>query len=75
MLKVKISMGSTYCGCPSEEVEIEYDGTEDEFNKDHYMSTEILNMIFNNEFPHYFMDMECEEFEDDDEEEEEDIEE
>lgn len=69
MAKVRITMGTTYCGCRSEEVEFEYDGTEDEFNADHQASTDILNMIFNYEFPHYFMDID---FIEDDEEEEED---
>ena len=54
MLKVKIRMGTTYCGCPAEEIEYEYDGTEKEFDNDHQESTEILNRIFNGEFGHYF---------------------
>ena len=54
-------MGTTYCGCPSEEIEFDYNGTEEEFNKDHKASTDILNMIFNGDFPHYFLDIECEE--------------
>ena len=61
MAKVKITVGTTYCGCPSEEIEFEYDGTEKDFNLDHQISTEILNMIFNYEFPHYFMDIDFEE--------------
>lgn len=65
MAKVRIIMGTTYIGCPSEEIEFEYDGTEKEFNADHQISTEILNMIFNYEFPHYFMDIDFEEDEDD----------
>ena len=64
MLKVKISMGTTYCGCRSEEVEIEYDGTRKEFDRDDRMSTEILNIILNHEFPHYFLEIDCEEIED-----------
>ena len=44
-----------------EEIEFEYDGTEKDFNLDHRISTEILNMIFNCEFPHYFMDIDFEE--------------
>ena len=61
MAKVKITVGTTYCGCPSEEIEFDYDGTEKDFNIDHRISTEILNMIFNCEFPHYFMDIDFEE--------------
>lgn len=63
MLKVKIRMGTTYCGCPAEEIEYEYDGTEKEFYNDHQESTEILNRIFNGEFGHYFLDIETEEIE------------
>lgn len=69
MLKVKVSMGTTYCGCPTEKIEYEYYGTEKEFNADHQASTDILNMVFNNEFPHYFLDIETEEVPDDDEDE------
>lgn len=58
MAKVKITVGSTYVGCPSETVELEYDGTEQEFNKDHRFSTEILNMLTCSGFGHYFMDYE-----------------
>lgn len=61
MSKVKLTMGSYYCGCPSEEIEFEYYGTEEEFNADHQISTEILNMIFNGDFSHYFMDIDFEE--------------
>lgn len=53
-MKVRLTMGTSYCCCPSETVEIDYDGTEEEFDKDDSMSTEILNMIFGGEFPHYF---------------------
>ena len=61
MAKVKITVGTTYCGCPSEEIEFDYDGTEKDFNIDDQISTEILNMILNYEFPHYFMDIDFEE--------------
>ena len=71
MSKVKITMGTTYCNCPSEEIEFEYYGTEKEFNADHQISTEILNMIFNDDFPHYFMDIDFEETEEEEEEEDE----
>ena len=66
MLKVKITMGTGYCGCPSETQEIEYDGTEKEFNKDDALSTEILNMIFNGDFSPYFLDIETEEINEED---------
>lgn len=69
MGKVRITMGTTYCGCPSEEIEFEYYGTEEDFNTDHKISTEILNMIFNRDFPHYFLDID---FEEDEEENEDD---
>lgn len=67
MLKVKISMGTTYVGCPTEEIEFEYDGTLAEFDRDDAMSTEILNKIFNYEFPHYFLEIDTEEIEEGDE--------
>ena len=70
MSKVKITIGTTYCNCPSEEIEFEYCGTEKEFNADHQISTEILNMIFNDDFPHYFMDIDFEETEEEEEEDE-----
>lgn len=63
MLKIKISMGSTYIGCPTETVEFDYYGTIKEFNRDHEISTEILNLIFNHEFPHYFLEIDTEEIE------------
>lgn len=63
MSKVRITVGATYCGVPSEEIEFEYDGTKRDFNFDHQISTEILNMIFNGEFPHYYMDIDFEESE------------
>ena len=61
MLKVKIRMGTSYSGCPAEEREIEYDGTEKEFENDHVISTEILNMLSCGEFGHYFLDIDTEE--------------
>lgn len=69
MSKIILTMGTTYCGCPSEEVEIEYYGTERDFDRDHEASTEILNAIFS-EFPHYFLEIEFVEEEEDDDEEE-----
>lgn len=54
-MKVRVNLGTTYCGCPSETV---YFDVEDAkyFDSDDF-STEILNAIFNSEFPHYFMDI------------------
>lgn len=69
MSKVRVTMGSTYCRCPSEEIEFEYDGTESDFNRDHIVSTDILNMILNGDFEHYFLDID---FIEGDEEEEND---
>lgn len=54
-MKVKITIGTTYCGCPSESFEIECDSIEDFETNDAY-STEILNAICNCETPHYFID-------------------
>lgn len=65
MLKVKVSMGTTYVGCPTETVEFDYYGTTKQFNRDHEVSTEILNLIFNREFPHYFLEIDTEEIEED----------
>lgn len=68
MSKVILTMGTGYLGCPSETIEIDYYGTEREFDRDHEASTEILNAILNGEFPHYFLEYEFVE-EDEDEEE------
>ena len=67
-MKVKVTIGTTYCGCPSESFEIECDSIEDFETNDAY-STEILNAICNFETPHYFIDY-C--YDEEDEEEEED---
>lgn len=67
MVKVKVTMGTTYCGCPSETFELEcYDM--EEYESDEF-STEILNQIFNRMCPHFFIDIETEEIEDEDEDE------
>lgn len=66
MLKVKIRMGTSYCGCPAEEREIEYDGTSEEFENDDAVSTEILNMLSCGDFAHYFLDYNTEEVPDED---------
>lgn len=67
MVKVKVTCGTTYVGCPSETVEFECFSKE-EVDSDKF-STEILNAIFNKDFPHYFMEIETEEVDDDGEEE------
>ena len=66
-MKVKVTVGTTYVGCPSESFEIECDSMEDFRENDAY-STEILNRINNFETPHFYIDYDyC----DEDEEEEE----
>ena len=68
MVKVKITCGTTYCGCPSETIEMEcYDMAE--YNS-HEFSTEILDAIFNGSFPHYFVNIDTEEISDEEEENE-----
>lgn len=50
MSRLKITMGTTYCGCPSETITI--DTNEDDW------AVDIMNAIFNGEFEHYFIDTE-----------------
>lgn len=69
MVKVKVTCGTTYCGCPSETIEFECFDME-EYESDVF-STEILNAILNGNCPHYFMDIETEEIEDEDDEDDE----
>lgn len=64
-MKVKVTIGTTYCGCPSESFEIECDSEHDFLTNDKY-STEILEAIFD-ECPHYFIDYDYDEEEEDDE--------
>lgn len=54
-MKVTVTIGTGYCGCPSESFEIECNSIEDFRESDEY-STEILNRI--NELTHYFIDYE-----------------
>ena len=69
MVKVKVTCGTTYWGCPSETIELEcYDM--EEFDSDAF-STEILYAILNGDCPHYFIDIETEEIDDEDEDDEE----
>lgn len=56
-MKVRVTVGTTYCGCPSESFEIEVDSWED-FEKNDSYSTDILNAISNYETPHYYIDYE-----------------
>lgn len=65
-MTVKVTIGSTYCGCESETIEIECESIE-EFERNDTYSTEILNALANSEFPHYFIEYD---YEDDEEEEE-----
>lgn len=58
-MKAIVRIGTTYCGCPSETFEIEYENDDD-------FAEAVLEAIFNSEAPHYFIDVE----EDEDEEEE-----
>lgn len=65
-MKVKVTIGTTYCGCPSETIIIECDNLED-FEKNDAYSTEILNALGSSEAPHYFINYEYnEEAEDED---------
>lgn len=73
MVKVKVTCGSTYFGCPSESFELECSDME-EFNSDAF-SAEILNAILNYETPHYYIDIETEEVPDEDDEEDDESEE
>ena len=66
-MKVEVTIGTTYCGCPSESFIIECDSMED-FEQNHEISTEIINAICNGETPHYFMEWDA--VEDDEDEEE-----
>lgn len=63
-MKATVTIGTTYCGCPSETIEIEY-WDENDF------AEAVLEAIFNSEAPHYFIDVEDEEDEDLEDEEEE----
>ena len=50
MSRLKVTMGTTYCGCPSETITI--DTNDDDW------AIDIMNAIFNREFGHYFIDTE-----------------
>lgn len=62
-MKAFVTIGTTYCGCPSETIEIEYENDDD-------FAEAVLEAIFNSEAPHYFIDVEDEEDEDLEDEEE-----
>ena len=53
-MKATVTIGTTYCGCPSETIEIEYENDND-------FARFVLEAIFNSEAPHYFIDVEDEE--------------
>ena len=53
-MKATVTIGTTYCGCPSETIEIEYENDND-------FARVVLEAIFNSEAPHYFIDVEDEE--------------
>ena len=61
-MKVRITIGTTYCGCPSESFEIEVESIED-FKKSDAVSTAILDAITSGS--HYFIDYDYDEDEDD----------
>lgn len=66
-MKAFVTIGTTYCGSPSETIEIEYYSEGD-------FAQAVLEAIFNSEAPHYFIYVEDEDYEkdfDEDEEEEE----
>lgn len=69
-MKVKVTIGTDYCGCPSESFEIECDSEKD-FEEDDKYSTEILNAIWN-ECSHYFIELD---YDVEDEEDDEDFDE
>ena len=55
-MKVRVTVGTTYCGCPSESFDIEVESVEDFYKNDSY-STEILNVITcEGGAPHYYID-------------------
>lgn len=53
-MKAFVTIGTTYCGCPSETIEIEYESDAD-------FAQAVLEAIFNSEAPHYFIDVEDDE--------------
>ena len=73
-MKVTVTIGTTYCGCPSESFEIECESEEDFIKNDEY-STEILNAISSFCAPHYFIDYDWDEENEDDDDWDEDDEE
>lgn len=62
-MRALVTIGTTYCGCPSETIEVEYENDND-------FAQAVLEAIFNTEAPHYFIDVEDEEDEDLEDEEE-----
>lgn len=64
MKKIRITMGTNYCGCPTDTIELECE-SEEEYDSQEF-SVEILNAIFNQAFPHYFIEMDEYEEEDED---------
>lgn len=50
-MRTLVTIGTTYCGCPSETIEIEYWDDND-------FAQAVLEAIFNSEAPHYFIDVE-----------------
>ena len=50
MSGLKATMGTTYCGCPSETIIIDVDNE--------FWERDVINAIFNGDFGHYFVDTE-----------------
>lgn len=57
-MKVRMEIGTTYCGCPSEVVY--FDMSKEDYESDS-SSTEMLNAVWNRETPHYFIDVQTDE--------------
>ena len=66
MLKVKLIIGCGYAGVPSAEMEVKYDGTKDEFDRDQGAAQDILNLLTCGGIGDYNMDIETEEVPDED---------
>ena len=58
-MKALVTIGTSYCGCPSETIEVEYWDEKD-------FAEAVLDAIFNGEADYYYINVE----EDEDEEEE-----
>ena len=68
-MKVKVTVGTSWCGTNSESVEFEV-ADKKEFDSDEF-STTILNALSCGEFGHYWLDYDITEDEEDEDEEDE----